>query len=207
VSFYEFLPNSTKFYEFLRNSHTHTNTWKYTYKHLEILENWKFSSFTDFVTTSNTYNDIETSFYFFNLNFSIRNSLESTWSINFAFSLKIHDGKRRGGWQCYFIWRRTRLPAILPGTPGRIFLWDNLRSHYNGQVARAIYATGHTIIPRPPYAPEDGPIEFIFNYIENMLQQRCYLIKTLLDLEWHIFDIIATITPQQITNTFIHCGY
>jgi transposase len=95
----------------------------------------------------------------------------------------------------------------IPGTPGKIFLWDNLKSHYNGIVAHNIYAAGHTIIPRPPYQPRDGPIEYIFNYIEGCLKKRMYRIRGVNSLFGHIFDIVASITREHITNTFIHCGY
>jgi hypothetical protein len=60
-----------------------------------------------------------------------------------------------------------RLPVAVPGAPGKIFLWDNLKSHFNGRVTQTIYAAGHSIIARPPYQPRDGPIDYIFNYLDS----------------------------------------
>ena len=98
-------------------------------------------------------------------------------------------------------------PPAEPGT-GRVFLWDNLRSHYNPLVANNVNLAGHSIIPRPPYQPCDGPVEYAFNYLEGRLKERMYQIKNLNDLEMHIHQIIGTITAAQITNTFaLNCGY
>ena len=100
-----------------------------------------------------------------------------------------------------------RLPMAVVGVPGRIFLWDNLRSHYNGIVNHRIYAAGHSIIPRPPYSPVYGPIEYIFNHIEGSLQQRMYQVRNVANLRRHIYDIVSKITAAHIRNTFLHCGY
>lgn len=101
----------------------------------------------------------------------------------------------------------NNLLARLPPIPGRIFLWDNLSSHNNGEVAHRIYTAGHSIITRPAYSPTDGPIEYIFNCVERSLQSRMYSIRNIQSLQWHIYDIIGKITAQHITNTFVHCGY
>lgn len=44
----------------------------------------------------------------------------------------------------------------LPRYPSRVFIWDNLSSHYDPEVALAIYEAGHCILPRPPYSPRSG---------------------------------------------------
>ena len=46
----------------------------------------------------------------------------------------------------------------------RVFLWDNLRSHHAAYVNQTVTGrTGpcrFTIVPRPPYQPKYGPIEY-----------------------------------------------
>jgi transposase len=98
------------------------------------------------------------------------------------------------------------LLARLPRFPQITFLWDNLDSHGAAPVIAAIYAAGHRVQPRPPYSPQDGPIEYVFNAIELHLENRMYQIKTNADLERHMANIIA----YKIGDTdryFAHCGY
>ena len=93
----------------------------------------------------------------------------------------------------------------LPRYPSRVFIWDNLSSHYDPEVALAIYEAGHCILPRPPYSPQDGPIEYVFNTVEVQLRLRMYEIFNNFDLERTVYDIVA-----HIGNTdayFRHCGY
>ena len=97
-----------------------------------------------------------------------------------------------------------RLQVAYPAEP-KIFLWDNLKTHYFDAVANEIYLAGHSIIPRPAYYPEDGPIEYVFNALENGIVRRLHEICVEDDLIHAIHQTIA-----EITNTdmfFIHCGY
>jgi hypothetical protein len=57
----------------------------------------------------------------------------------------------------------ARLPAGHP----RIFMWDNLKSHFSDALINEIYLAGHSIVPRPAYYPVDGPIEYVFNQVES----------------------------------------
>ena len=87
----------------------------------------------------------------------------------------------------------------------KIFLWDNLKTHYSDAVANAIYLAGHSIVPRPAYYPEDGPIEYVFNALENGITMRLHEIRDEDALIHAIHQSIA-----EIGNTdpfFAHCGY
>lgn len=75
--------------------------------------------------------------------------------------------------------------ARIPAVPARVFMWDNLRSHYSGQVAHNVYEAGHSILPRPAYSPCDGPIEYMFNHIERQLQLRMYDIRNIICYATH----------------------
>ena len=84
-------------------------------------------------------------------------------------------------------------------------MWDNLNSHFSPETFTAIREAGHSIIPRPPYSPQDGPIEYVFNVIELQLRLRMYRISSNADLEQNMYDTIA-----HLGNTdayFRHCGY
>lgn len=80
-----------------------------------------------------------------------------------------------------------------------------MTSHYTPEVARAIYTAGHVIRERPPYAPQDGPIEYVFNYIEMQLALRMYEIITNVDLERVVAEIVGNIGNTDAY--FRHCGY
>jgi hypothetical protein len=88
----------------------------------------------------------------------------------------------------------------------KVFLWDNLASHFTPQVIDAIYAAGHSIIARPPYYPCDGPIEYVFNEIEMSLRDRLYIIRTHEDLVINVHAIIGDLGAN-FDATFRHCGY
>ena len=99
---------------------------------------------------------------------------------------------------------RGLLARIQPGT--RItFLWDNLISHFSAEAMLLIHQSGHRVVARPPYRPEDGPIEYVFNQYESGLRLKLYSIHTSEDLVRETHQILANIGGIQ--QTFHHCGY
>jgi len=73
----------------------------------------------------------------------------------FLFRNKFFDRKeRRGLLELYF----SSLGAPASVSSKSIFV-DILSSHYSPRVAEA---AGHSILPKPLYAPQDGPIEYAF---------------------------------------------
>jgi transposase len=99
------------------------------------------------------------------------------------------------------------LLAALPRGIRYVFMWDNLKSHFDDDIYRMIYAAGYRIIARPPYYPCDGPIEYVFNQIENHIASEMYSIKTHQDLINEVHNGIRNITPQQLNDTFAMVGY
>ena len=83
---------------------------------------------------------------------------------------------------------------------------DDLSAHHAPRVANAIYLAGHRPLFRPPYQPEDAPIEYIINKIDTKLRARCYEAQNLGDLFSLIPQVIAEIDNVAIKNTFLHCG-
>lgn len=71
---------------------------------------------------------------------------------------------------------RRILHDIGPGTHQRrrVFTMDNLTAHRNMLVSQLIHAAGHRIVLRAPYHPFDGPIEFVFNTLQQSLTLALY---------------------------------
>jgi hypothetical protein len=91
-----------------------------------------------------------------------------------------------------------------PGAPQLCFTWDNLTSHLSPLVVNTVTAHGHLSVPRAPYHPWDGPIEYIFNRIDQGLQTLLHLIHSEADLYHYIRLIFGTL--DQFDATFAHCG-
>jgi transposase len=68
-----------------------------------------------------------------------------------------------------------------------------------------IIAAGHRIVYRAPYYPVDGPIEYVFNTIQEELTYRMHFINDLPTLHVHINAIVASLPEFQ--SYFIHCGF
>ena len=75
---------------------------------------------------------------------------------------------------------RSVLARLPPGQP-RIFMWDNLKSHFSDALTNEIYLAGHSVVARPPYYPVDGPIEYVFNQVECRLISRVNYVRTEVD--------------------------
>ena len=91
----------------------------------------------------------------------------------------------------------------------RIFLWDNLNSHFAPIVNQTMYARdGNTIfhsIPRPPYQPKFGPIEYKILDCVTAAMAKIDSTSTTVNLERALYEAAAEIGP--FDSTFEHCGY
>ena len=47
----------------------------------------------------------------------------------------------------------------------KTIIHDNLTSHKSPMVYEAVRRSGHRVVPRPPYRPQDGPIEYAINQV------------------------------------------
>jgi hypothetical protein len=95
--------------------------------------------------------------------------------------------------------------ATLPAGHPRIFIWDNLKSHFSDALINEIYLAGHSVVPRPAYYPVDGPIEYVFNQVECGLIARVNHIRTEADLIRETMNVVANVGG--FDETFRHCGY
>ena len=91
------------------------------------------------------------------------------------------------------------------GGPQRTFLYDNLRAHLHPSVFNAITFAGHQVVARPPYRPEWGPIEFVFNQLGRELERRIHSIADEGDFYREVLSILTILNG--FDATFVRCGY
>jgi hypothetical protein len=97
----------------------------------------------------------------------------------------------------------------------RTLLWDNLRSHHLVPlVTWTVYGRPSTTnsrfrsVPRPPYMPKYGPIEYAFAELGGRLQQRVRPDWNYAVLRQEVTNLLSEIGMDGGFNaTFAHCGY
>jgi len=82
---------------------------------------------------------------------------------------------------------------------------DNLNTHRNPFVLDLIIGAGHHYVFRAPYYPVDGPIEYVFDTIENELNSRMHRIFNLEDVGEATMEIINSI--DNFVPYFHHVGF
>lgn len=98
-----------------------------------------------------------------------------------------------------------QLLNLLPENKIFYFVWDNLNVHLNDIVYNLVTSRGHYVIPRPPYFPQAGPIEFVFNQIDRRLQENYASISSEDEMIRKMNEILFNL--HGIKETFLHCGY
>ncbi len=89
--------------------------------------------------------------------------------------------------------------------PGQIVVMDNLGAHKVQGVGELIEATGAQLRYLPPYSPDFNPIEPCWGKAKQKL--RWLKARSVDVLEQAISEAIATITPNNASAWFAHCGY
>jgi hypothetical protein len=72
-------------------------------------------------------------------------------------------------------------------------------------IQQVIRDAGHRVVYRAPYYAVDGPIEYIFNTIQQALTQALYRITDENGLRQELRAIVAGI--MSFANYFEFCGY
>jgi transposase len=97
---------------------------------------------------------------------------------------------------------RVLVPALRPGD---IVVLDNLAAHRAGWVRRRVRRAGAGVWYLPPYSPEYNPIEKVWAKIKAYLRKAKARETEAL---WQaIAAALATVTPEDCSNCFTHCGY
>lgn len=98
------------------------------------------------------------------------------------------------------------LPRLTVGVP-RTILWDNLSSHFTGNVAiGALEAAGHRVVARPTYSPDMAPIESAFSKVKYTLRRwkdaiNEHNLRAAIDLA------VRTITRENCAGWYQGCHY
>ena len=89
--------------------------------------------------------------------------------------------------------------------PGDIVILDNLGSHKNKAVRRAIRAVGARLLFLPPYSPDLNPIEQVFAKLKHLLRKAA---ERTVEATWRrIGDLLDTFSPEELPNYFKNSGY
>jgi putative transposase len=94
------------------------------------------------------------------------------------------------------------VPTLLPRD---IVLIDNLGSHRNLAVRKAIRKVGATVIFLPKYSPDLNPIEQVFSKFKHHLRKA--QARTFEAVTAAISPILSMFTPEECRNYLINAGY
>jgi transposase len=98
--------------------------------------------------------------------------------------------------------RQVLCPAL---KPGEIVIADNLSSHKNDDVRKAIEAVGASIRYLPPYSPDFNPIEMFFSKLTALLKKAA--LRTV-DALWNeIGKLLDALSQQECAAYFTAAGY
>ena len=98
--------------------------------------------------------------------------------------------------------REALVPAL---RPGQVVVMDNLAAHKVAAVRRLIENAGCRVIYLPPYSPDFSPIEPMWSKLKQAL--RSIAARTVPGLIDAVAAAFNTITPNDCSGYFRHCGY
>lgn len=141
--------------------------------------------------------------------------------LNILMAISGDDDEENGGERWYETWEeggttierfvgflQRVIDEIGPGTNERrrVFTMDNLAAHRNPEVHVLILGSGHRLLYRAPYYPVDGPIEYVFNTIQNLL---CVLyMREIIDIETLRIRFEQVVgSMDDFSNYFAHVGF
>jgi hypothetical protein len=96
--------------------------------------------------------------------------------------------------------------AVADPTLRRMIIHNNLTSHKLPEVYKAVRLRSHCVVCRPPYQPQDGPVEFAINQVCSRMEKRWSEVSDLQTMR----AVIKHIIDNDISNmeeTFLYCGY
>ena len=88
---------------------------------------------------------------------------------------------------------------------GDIVVMDNLSSHKDPAIRRAIRAAGAKLFYLPQYSPDLNPIEQALSKLKTLLRKA--IARTFEAIEAAIAAILPAITPVECRNFFTEAGY
>lgn len=98
--------------------------------------------------------------------------------------------------------KTTLLPTLARGS---VIIMDNWTVHHGDEVRELVYACGCELLYLPTYSPDLNPIEHLFAKLKTFIKAlRPDTTDTLIQA---FCDAVKLVTPEQVLNTFVHCGY
>ena len=86
-----------------------------------------------------------------------------------------------------------------------MIILDNWSVHYGDDVRGLVEAAGCKLLYLPTYSPDFNPIEHLFAKVKTFIKNLRP--SNLANLTKAFCDAVKTIIPENISNSFEHCGY
>ena len=97
------------------------------------------------------------------------------------------------------------LPVLRQRKPDAVLVMDNLRAHKTAEVQAVLDGSGFAYRYLPSYSPDLNPIEPGWAKVKSVL--RRVAARTTQALEQALGPALDSITAQDATGYFRHCGY
>ena len=115
-------------------------------------------------------------------------------------ALVIPETVNKNAFLCFL--ETTLLPTL---TEGSVPVMDNWSVHHGDDVRDLVEACGCELLYLPTYSSDLNPIEHLFAKLKAFIKA---LRPDSTDKLIHAFcDAVKLVTPEQVLNTFVHCGY
>jgi transposase len=89
--------------------------------------------------------------------------------------------------------------------PGDVVVMDNLGSHKNDAIRKAIRSAGARLFFLPPYSPDLNPIEQVFAKLKTLLRKAEE--RTVTAIWKRIGNLLDAFTPNECANYLRNSGY
>ena len=115
-------------------------------------------------------------------------------------ALVIPDTVNKNAFLCFL--ETTLLPTLARGS---VLIVDNWSVHHGDDIRELVYACGCELLYLPTYSPDLNPIEHLFAKIKAFIKAlRPGTTDTLVQA---FCAAVKTVTPENVLNSFRHCGY
>jgi hypothetical protein len=96
--------------------------------------------------------------------------------------------------------------AVADPTLRQTITHDNLTSHKLPEVYKAMRLRSHRVVCRPPYRPQNGPVEFAINQVCLRLE-KCWSEVSGLQTMRAVIEHIINNDISNMEEKFVYCGY
>ena len=115
-------------------------------------------------------------------------------------ALLITDTVNKNAFLCFL--ETTLLPCLAKGS---VLVMDNWTVHHGDDVRDLAERFGYELLYLPTYSPDLNPIEHLFAKVKAFVKAlRPDTTDTLIRA---FGDALKTVSPQNILDSILHCGY